>query len=99
MAWEDYVQCLNARFRIHTYEDPLGDLKNLKQVRSLQEYLNSFDELYLRARINEDEAFSFFLAGLTDALHMFVRIFKPSTLFEAYFLAKLQEITIVAIKE
>lgn len=40
-----------------------------------------------------------FLFGLVDVLHMLVRRFRLKTLVEAYSLAKLQEMTVVALKE
>ncbi|KAF2307438.1 hypothetical protein GH714_028618 [Hevea brasiliensis] len=76
----------------------LEDLRNLKQVSSLQDYLDAFDEIYPKAGIREDQALSFFLSGLVDELQMPVRMFKPSTLAEAYSLARLQEITVAAIQ-
>lgn len=44
--WEEYVKALGARLSTNAYEDPLAELRNLKQDGSLQEYFNSFDELY-----------------------------------------------------
>lgn len=44
------------------YNDPLANLRNLRQVGSLQQYLDEFDELYPKARIKEDQTLSFFLS-------------------------------------
>lgn len=48
------MQLLGAKFGSHAYDDILWDLWNLKQVGSLQEYLDAFDELYPRAGVRED---------------------------------------------
>ncbi|KAF2289731.1 hypothetical protein GH714_038384 [Hevea brasiliensis] len=96
--WQKYVGSLRARFGKQGYDDPLAELKNLKQTHGLQEYLDTFDALYPKARVREDQALSFFLSGLIDELQMPVRMFKPQTLAETYALAKLQEITIAAIQ-
>ncbi|KAF2284477.1 hypothetical protein GH714_025524 [Hevea brasiliensis] len=96
--WQEYVGSLRARFGKQGYDDPLAELKNLKQTQGLQEYLDTFDALYPKAGVREDQALSFFLSGLIDELQMPVRMFKPQTLAEAYALAKLQEITVAAIQ-
>ncbi|XP_042065679.1 uncharacterized protein LOC121809207 [Salvia splendens] len=95
--WPCYSSSLAARFGAHAYEDPLADLRNLKQKGTLQDYMDIFDELYPRAGIREDQALSFFLSGLIDELQMPVRMFRPKTLAEAYSLAKLQELTVRAL--
>lgn len=69
--WEEYIQFMRFRFGAHAYDD----LRNLKQVRTLQEYLDMSDELYPRVGIKEDQTQSFFLFGLIDVLQMPVRMF------------------------
>ncbi|KAF2308260.1 hypothetical protein GH714_039597 [Hevea brasiliensis] len=96
--WQEYVRELRARFGKQEFDDPLAELKNLKQVQILQEYLDAFYALYPKTGIREDQALSFFLSGLNDELKMPVRMFKPQTLVEAYALAKLQEIIAAAIQ-
>lgn len=99
VTWEEYIEYMGARFGTHAYRDPLSDLRNSKQVGSLQDYLDSFDELYLCAKIREDQTLSSFLSGLIDVIRMPVRMFRPKSLAEAYSLAKLQELTVAALKE
>ncbi|XP_042054452.1 uncharacterized protein LOC121799175 [Salvia splendens] len=95
--WNCYIAALGARFGAHAYEDPLADLRNLKQKGTLQLYMDQFDEIYPRTGIREDQALSFFLSGLVDELQMPVRMFRPKCLAEAYSLAKLQELTVRAL--
>ncbi|KAF2294586.1 hypothetical protein GH714_012798 [Hevea brasiliensis] len=70
LDWGAYVGAITARFGSNAFEDPLADLRNLKQVSSLQDYLDAFDEIYPKAGIREDQALSFFLSGLVDELQM-----------------------------
>ncbi|KAF2311234.1 hypothetical protein GH714_021109 [Hevea brasiliensis] len=60
LDWGAYVGAITARFGSNAFEDPLADLRNLKQVSSLQDYLDAFDEIYPKAGIREDQALSFF---------------------------------------
>lgn len=84
LSWEEYIASMRARFGHYAYDDPIADLKNLKQVYLLQHYLDKFDELYLKTSIKEDQALSFFLTRLVDELQMSVHMFKPRTLSKAY---------------
>ncbi|RVW97594.1 Transposon Ty3-G Gag-Pol polyprotein [Vitis vinifera] len=98
LDWSEYVIALNARFGQHVFDDPIANLRNLRQTGSLQSYMDEFDELYPRADIKESHALSFFLSGLIDELQMPVRMFKPQTLADAYSLARLQEIAVAALQ-
>lgn len=63
--WNSYVRYLTARFGRNTYDDPLADLRNLRQDRSLQEYLDGFDQIHPKTGINEGQALfspSFYMA-------------------------------------
>lgn len=86
---EEYVVTMRIRFGSHGYDNPLADLRNLKQVSILQQYLNAFEVLYLTIRIREDQDLSFFLSGLKDSLLKLVKMFKKKTLIKAYSFTKL----------
>nr|CAN62821.1 hypothetical protein VITISV_013041 [Vitis vinifera] len=60
----------HSGFGQHVFDDPIADLRNLRQTGSLQSYMDEFDELYPRADIKESHALSFFLSGLIDELQM-----------------------------
>lgn len=53
-SWPCYASALAARFGTQAFEDPLADLRNLKQKGTLLDYMDTFDELYPRAGIRED---------------------------------------------
>lgn len=68
VTWDENAMAMKGRFGSYGYDDPLADLRNLKQIGSLQHYMDSFEELYPRAGINDDQALSFFLSRLADLL-------------------------------
>ncbi|KAG8383721.1 hypothetical protein BUALT_Bualt04G0043300 [Buddleja alternifolia] len=43
--WEEYIRALNNRFGALVYDDPMSELVNLKQVGTIQQYLDKFDEI------------------------------------------------------
>ena len=89
--WKEYVGALRGRFGIFAYEDPMAELKRLKQTDTLQEYVKSFEGLLDRAQLSGSQALSCFLAGLKHELEVVVRMFNPKNLQDAFALAKLQD--------
>ena len=71
-SWGEYVQALRKRFGPLAYEDPMAEVKKLKQTGSLEEYLKAFDMLMDKAQLNESQAVSYFLAGLRHEMEMMV---------------------------
>ncbi|GJV24670.1 RNA-directed DNA polymerase, eukaryota [Tanacetum coccineum] len=65
------------------YDDPLGELKKLKQITRVQEYIDVFDKLMCTVDLDEFKCISFFLACLNSEIELAVRMFKPTTLVEA----------------
>ncbi|KAG8386982.1 hypothetical protein BUALT_Bualt03G0205200 [Buddleja alternifolia] len=89
--WGEYVRALNDRFGTLLYENPMSELVNLKETRSIQDYLDRFDELMNCVDLSEPYAISCFLRGLKSEVAIHVRMFKPRSLQDAISLAKLQE--------
>ena len=52
-SWEEYVDALKKRFGPLAYEDPMADMKKLKQNGPLQDYLKAFDRLMDKAQLSE----------------------------------------------
>ena len=82
---------MKIRFGALAYEDPMAEIKKLRQTGTLNEYLQAFDVLLDKVHLGEEQAVSCFLARLRHEVEMMVRIFNPKTLQDAYSLAKLQE--------
>ena len=89
--WNEYKEAIKSQFGPLAYDDPMVDIKKLRQTGSLQEYLMAFDSLMDKAQLSEDQAVSCFLGGLKHEMEMVVRMFNPQTLQATYSLAKLQE--------
>ncbi|KAL0446780.1 UNVERIFIED_CONTAM: hypothetical protein Slati_1805900 [Sesamum latifolium] len=89
--WDEYVRALYNRFDTQLYDDPMAELMNLKQVGTVQNYLDKFDELLNHVYLSEAYAVSCLLAGLRSDIAVQVRMFRPKNLHEAICLAKLQE--------
>ncbi|KAG8386825.1 hypothetical protein BUALT_Bualt03G0189200 [Buddleja alternifolia] len=90
-GWEEYIKALHDRFGSVTFQDPMSELMNLRQVSSVKDYLDKFHELLNNVDLSEAYAVSCFLARLKNEIVVQVRMFKPKSLQEAVSLAKLQE--------
>ncbi|XP_027157841.1 uncharacterized protein LOC113759461 [Coffea eugenioides] len=79
-AWEEYIKEMASRFGVCLYNDPMGELKALKQEGSVLEYQEQFEELLNRVDLPEDYATSCFLSGLKAEIQLAVRMFMPKIL-------------------
>ena len=91
LKWEEYIKAMNCRFGPNAFEDPMFDLTNLKQEGSIQEYMDEFEMLLGRVELPEDYAISCFLTGLNPEIQSTVRLLQPTSLHQAYALARLRE--------
>lgn len=98
VGWEMYKTAITQRFG-SVFEDPMAELKNAKYDKSAKEYQDLFDTLLCRVDISPENALSLYLGGLPTELEMAVRMFKPRTIADAYYLTNLQEATLEAIKK
>ncbi|XP_022023821.1 uncharacterized protein LOC110924092 [Helianthus annuus] len=97
LSWVELVEALKVRFG-KLFDDPMTELKNLKQTATVQEYHDKFDAIISRLQLQGEYALSCFLAWLEDEIQLQVRMFIPKNIQEAFCLAKLQEATIKAKK-
>ncbi|GJT64937.1 hypothetical protein Tco_1016417 [Tanacetum coccineum] len=81
------------------FEDPMAALKNAKYEKNTKEYQDVIDTLLCRIEISQEHVVSLYLGGLPTELEMSVRMFKPRTLANAYYLTNLQESTLEAVKK
>ena len=96
-AWEVYEQEVLKRFN-SILEDPLMELKKLKQVGTVKEYQEKFESLLNMVDLDEKHSISLFLGGLKDEISLQIRMFTLTTLTDAFHMAKMQEQTLVALK-
>ena len=85
-----YREASLARFVV-TYDDPLADIKKLKQTCIVQQYIDAYDRLLCRAQLGEEQSMSFFSVGLQSETELAVRMFRPKNLVELYGLCRLQD--------
>nr|CAD1838558.1 unnamed protein product [Ananas comosus var. bracteatus] len=85
---------LSARFGSDLFDDPMAELKGLRQIGSVLEYQDKFDALLNRVELSEEYAVNCFISGLKDEIQVPIRMFQPRTLQRALSLAKLQEVAI-----
>nr|GEV00916.1 hypothetical protein [Tanacetum cinerariifolium] len=86
-SWNSFKEAIMQRFG-SPYDDPIGDIKNLRHTGSIKEYQNAFDRLLSRIDLPEDQQASCYIAGLQNDVEMAVRMFRPKTLAKVYHLSK-----------
>ncbi|GJY38027.1 gypsy/ty3 retroelement polyprotein [Tanacetum coccineum] len=97
VEWTVYEREVQKRFD-SVFEDPMVELKNLKQVTTVQLYQEQFEALMNKVDLSEAYAVSLFIGGLKDGISMSVRMFKPNTMTDVYCLGKMQEATLQVVK-
>ncbi|GKF93223.1 gypsy/ty3 retroelement polyprotein [Tanacetum coccineum] len=65
VPWGAYRQAILQRFGL-AYDDPLAEIKKVKHVKTVQEYIDEYDKLLCRVELSEEQSISFFLAGLQN---------------------------------
>jgi len=91
-SWEEFVVALKIRFAPSAYDDPAGAFTKLQQTSTVDEYQSQFEVLSNRIpRLPEEFRVSSFVSGLKEELRIMVSMFKPTTLPDAFGLARLQE--------
>ncbi|XP_035551104.1 uncharacterized protein LOC118349683 [Juglans regia] len=91
-SWEEFTQAVQVRFGSSAYDDPMEALTRLKQVNSVTAYKAEFELFSNRIKgVSEKNKLSCFLSGLKDEVRLPVRMLNPTTLNDAFRLAKIQE--------
>jgi hypothetical protein len=79
-SWEEFVVALKIIFAPSTYDDPAEAFTKLQQASTVDEYQSEFEVLSNR------------IPGLPEEeVRIMVSMFKPTTLPDAFELARLQE--------
>ncbi|GJT91008.1 putative mitochondrial protein [Tanacetum coccineum] len=89
-SWNSFKEAILLRFG-SAYDDPMAEIKNLRQVGNIEEYQNAFDKLNSRVDLPKEQQISFYIAGLQKEIELAVRMFRPKTLAEVYNLSKIQD--------
>lgn len=83
---------MQIKFGSFLYDHSMEALTRLNQVSTITTYKAEFEVLSNRITgIYEKNKLSYFLSGLRDEVRLPVRMFNPTTLNDAFELAKIQE--------
>lgn len=98
VSWEEYNLAIHSRFGDGPFDDPILDLKNVKQTCTVTAYYQEFTSLFHRAQLTDAltkrKVLSLFVGGLKVQLQGPVRMIQLKSLYDAFSLAKLQEATL-----
>nr|GFA80069.1 hypothetical protein [Tanacetum cinerariifolium] len=97
VTWQKYKEEIKERFDL-VNEDPMVELKNLKQVGTVQAYKDLFESLPNKVDQLEAYAIKLFIGGLKDEIRLAVRMFNPNKVTNAYCLAKMEDATLAIPK-
>ncbi|XP_075666464.1 uncharacterized protein LOC142636214 [Castanea sativa] len=98
--WDSLVQALHVRFGSSAYDDPMEVLTRLRQSSTVALCKVEFEAVSNRIKgLSPLHKLSCFLSGLKDEIRLLVRMLNPSTLNEAFGLAKIQEEYVFSCKK
>ncbi|GJS81189.1 reverse transcriptase [Tanacetum coccineum] len=97
VTWERYETEVKGRFN-SVFEDPMVELKNLRQTTSVHIYQDLFKSLMNKVELTESYDISMFIGRLKEEISLAVKMFKPTNLPDVYCLAKMQDATIAVSK-
>ncbi|KAH9678316.1 hypothetical protein KPL71_025660 [Citrus sinensis] len=91
-TWKAFLQNLKHRFGASLYEDPQGNLSKLSQTTTVAEFQTAFENLMNRVTgISEPLLISFYITGLKPDIRRELLFARPSSLMEAFALARAYE--------
>ncbi|KAH7675005.1 Retrotransposon gag domain-containing protein [Dioscorea alata] len=91
-TWPEFLSNVKQRFGSSPYEDHQGNLSKLSQTATVAEFQTEFEELMNTVTgISENLLISFFIAGLRPHLQREMLLQRPTTLMEAFSLARAYE--------
>ncbi|GJT24414.1 ty3-gypsy retrotransposon protein [Tanacetum coccineum] len=89
-TWEEFITSVRNRFGPSKYEDPQGALSKLLQTETVAHYQSEFEKLINRVTdVSETLLISFYISGLKPAIQRELLISRPSTLGDAFALARI----------
>ena len=84
----DNPMCANS---VEASSDQFGELKMIKQTISVKECHDIFKGILNHLQLPREDVLNCFIDGLKEDIQGMVSLFKPQTVREAYYLAKIQE--------
>ncbi|XP_024020985.1 uncharacterized protein LOC112091477 [Morus notabilis] len=91
-TWKDFLTNLRHQFGASMYEDHQGNLSKLTQTTTVADFQSAFEDLMNKVtRISEPLLISFFITGLKLDLRQELLFSRPTSLMEAFALARAYE--------
>jgi hypothetical protein len=98
-TWDSFYKSCITRFGPIAYDDPMESMTRLRQTSTVAVYKAQFEALSNRLRgLFEGYKVSCFLSGLNEEIRLLVRLLAPTSLLQAFALAKIQEYVATARK-
>lgn len=92
-SWEQFIKVVEEKFGANEYRTALGELMELKQTASVEEYISAFEMQYQLTMLNTGLGDMFFLRtfvkGLVPKLRTTLQSLVPKTLERALLVAKI----------
>ncbi|KAH9681933.1 hypothetical protein KPL71_027145 [Citrus sinensis] len=91
-TWQNFLLNLKQRFGTSMYEDHQGNLSKLSQTSTVTDFQSAFEDLMNKVTgISEPLLVSFFITGLKPDIRRELLFARPTSLMEAFALAKAYE--------
>ncbi|XP_019224822.1 PREDICTED: uncharacterized protein LOC109206457 [Nicotiana attenuata] len=94
-TWNEYVMAMVERFG-SDFDDPMEEIKKIKQTGSVKEYQAIFERNLNRVRLSQENAINCFIGGLKRELNIAVKLTNPTTLSQVYRTARMHEVYLAA---
>ncbi|KAK5811905.1 hypothetical protein PVK06_027290 [Gossypium arboreum] len=88
LSWPAYMKSLQDHFGFGQFRNLMKKLVNLKQQGIVEQYQDMFVGLLNQLHLFEPYALSIFLSNLKTEIGHYLNLFEPSTLMEAFQLAR-----------
>jgi hypothetical protein len=91
-TWDSFCWSCMTRFGPTAFDDPMEAMMRLKQTSNVVVYKAEFEVLSNRLRnLTPGYKLSCFFSGLNEEIKLPVRLLAPTTLLQAFALAKIEE--------
>ena len=96
LPWHHFCRMVTDRFNLVSEYEVIGQFHNLKQVGTVVDYVDRFEEMVTMVRRNcpqlpETYYISSFISGLKDSIQYHLQCHRPTSLSQAYWYAKYLE--------
>jgi hypothetical protein len=93
LPWHHFCRMVTDRFNLVSEYEVIGQFRNLKQVGTVVDYMDRFEEMVTMVRRNcpslpETYYISSFISSLKDSIQFHLQCHRPTALSQAYWYAK-----------